>query len=233
MQDLLFHDGTVVTMNAGRSILERTSVAVRDGCIVEVGPAKELRDKYGSARIIDCERKAILPGLVDLHGYLGGSLLKSIGQNLDGGKRRTMLEDLLPAFTDEEWWAADAQLNALERLKMGTTCMLDGYPVDITMLIDSMKASGDKALEEAIGLAKKAGVKAERAMVEGRGHLVSDTILADAKKFRADVIVMGTHGRRGLNRLLMGSDAERVLRESHVPVLLISAKNANHRRVKA
>jgi len=123
MQDLLFHDGTVVTMNAGRSILERTSVAVRDGCIVEVGPAKELRDKYGSARIIDCERKAILPGLVDLHGYLGGSLLKSIGQNLDGGKRRTMLEDLLPAFTDEEWWASDAQLNALERLKMGTTCM--------------------------------------------------------------------------------------------------------------
>ena len=87
------------------------------------GAGQELRDKYGSARIIDCERKAILPGLVDLHGYLGGSLLKSIGQNLDGGKRRTMLEDLLPAFTDEEWWASDAQLNALERLKMGTACM--------------------------------------------------------------------------------------------------------------
>ena len=122
-------------------------------------------------------------------------------------------------------------MNVLDDLALAP--MLDGYPVDITMLIDSMKASGDKALEEAIGLAKKAGVKAERAMVEGRGHLVSDTILADAKKFRADVIVMGTHGRRGLNRLLMGSDAERVLRESHVPVLLISAKNANHRRVKA
>jgi nucleotide-binding universal stress UspA family protein len=122
-------------------------------------------------------------------------------------------------------------VNVLDDLALAP--MLDGYPVDITMLIDSMKASGDKALDEAIGLAQKAGVKAERAMVEGRGHLVSDTILADAKKFRADVIVMGTHGRRGLNRLLMGSDAERVLRESHVPVLLISAKNANHRRVKA
>jgi nucleotide-binding universal stress UspA family protein len=122
-------------------------------------------------------------------------------------------------------------MNVLDDLALAP--MLDGYPVDITMLIDSMKASGDKALDEAIGLAQKAGVNAERAMVEGRGHLVSDTILADAKKFRADVIVMGTHGRRGLNRLLMGSDAERVLRESHVPVLLISAKNANHRRVKA
>jgi nucleotide-binding universal stress UspA family protein len=122
-------------------------------------------------------------------------------------------------------------MNVLDDLALAP--MLDGYPVDITMLIDSMKASGDKALDEAIRLAQKAGVNAERAMVEGRGHLVSDTILADAKKFRADVIVMGTHGRRGLNRLLMGSDAERVLRESHVPVLLISAKNANHRRVKA
>ncbi|MGZ8155556.1 MAG: amidohydrolase family protein [Burkholderiales bacterium] len=123
MQDLLFHDATVVTMDARRSILEHTSVAVRDGRIVEVGPAGELRDRYRSARTIDCTHKAVLPGLVDLHGYLGGSLLKSVGQNLDGGARRTMLEDLLPAFTDEEWWEADAQLNALERLKMGTTCM--------------------------------------------------------------------------------------------------------------
>jgi cytosine/adenosine deaminase-related metal-dependent hydrolase len=64
-----------------------------------------------------------MPGMVDLHGYLGGSLLKSAGQNLSGGARRTMLENLLPDFTDEEWWESDAQLNALERLKMGTTCM--------------------------------------------------------------------------------------------------------------
>ena len=123
MQDLLFHDATVVTMDRERSILTHTSVAIRDGRIIEVGPAKELRNKYDTHRIIDCQHKALLPGLVDLHGYLGGSLLKSVGQNLDGGARRKMLEDLLPDFTDEEWWEADTQLNALERLKMGTTCM--------------------------------------------------------------------------------------------------------------
>ena len=123
MQDLLFHDATVVTMDRERSVREHTSVAIRDGRIVEVGPARDFRDKYHSAKIVDCTRKALLPGLVDLHGYLGGSLLKSVGQNLDGGARRKMLEDLLPAFTDEEWWEADTQLNALERLKMGTTCM--------------------------------------------------------------------------------------------------------------
>ncbi|MGZ5153231.1 MAG: amidohydrolase family protein [Burkholderiales bacterium] len=123
MQDLLLHNGTVVTMDRERRILDETSVAIRDGRIVEVGRAGDLSAKYRSAKTIDCKRKAILPGMVDLHGYLGGSLLKSVGQNLDGGSRRKMLEDLLPAATDEEWWEVETQLSALERLKMGTTCM--------------------------------------------------------------------------------------------------------------
>lgn len=123
MQELLFHDATVITMDRERSILEHTSVAIRDERIVEVGAAAALRSKYPSAKVIDCRHKAVLPGLVDLHGYLGGSLLKSAGQNLSGGARRAMLDNLLPDFTDEEWWEADAQLNALERIKMGTTCM--------------------------------------------------------------------------------------------------------------
>jgi 5-methylthioadenosine/S-adenosylhomocysteine deaminase len=123
MQDLLLHNGTVVTMDRERRILDETSVAVRDGRIIEVGRAADLSAKYRSAKMIDCKRKAILPGMVDLHGYLGGSLLKSIGQNLDGGSRRKMLEDLLTAATDEEWWEVETQLSALERLKMGTTCM--------------------------------------------------------------------------------------------------------------
>ena len=123
MQDLLFHDAAVVTMDRERSILEHTSVAIRDGRIIEVGPAAAMRNRYRSAKTVDCRRKAILPGLVDLHGYLGGSLLKSVGQNLDGGARRKMLEDLLTAATDEDWWEVEAQLNALERIKMGTTWM--------------------------------------------------------------------------------------------------------------
>ncbi|MPZ44110.1 MAG: amidohydrolase family protein [Betaproteobacteria bacterium] len=123
MQELLLHDATVIAMDRSRAILEHTSVAIRDERIVEVGPAATLRDRYRTAQVIDCRRKAVMPGMVDLHGYLGGSLLKSTGQNLSGGVRRTMLENLLPDFTDEAWWQADAQLNALERLKMGTTCM--------------------------------------------------------------------------------------------------------------
>ena len=61
-------------------------------------------------------------------------------------------------------------------------------------------------------------------LVESRGHSVADTILEQARKTKADVIVLGTHGRRGLSRILMGSDAEAVVREARVPVLLVRSQ---------
>ena len=158
MQNLLFHDATVVTMDANRSILEHTSVAVREGRICEVGPATELRARYADAKPIDCSRKALLPGLVDLHGYLGGSLLRSIGQNLGGGARRNKLEDLLTTATDEEWWAVDAQLNALERLKFGTTCMFSMMGGNGTRTDDAVFAQTAARELERVGLRTRIGV---------------------------------------------------------------------------
>jgi nucleotide-binding universal stress UspA family protein len=104
---------------------------------------------------------------------------------------------------------------------------MDGYPVaDMGMLIASMREAGEKALTGAERLAARLDVRADTVLVESRGRAVSDLILDAAKKWRADLIVMGTHGRRGLNRLLLGSDAERVLRETPVPVMLIRAGEA-------
>jgi len=101
----------------------------------------------------------------------------------------------------------------------------DDYPAaDMTVLIKSMKDTGRKALEQAAALASSAGLKAETLMVESRSRYVSDVILDHARAWRADVVVMGTHGRRGLKRLLLGSDAERVLREAPVPVLLVRTR---------
>jgi nucleotide-binding universal stress UspA family protein len=122
-------------------------------------------------------------------------------------------------------------LNVVDELALAP--MIDGYGVtDMTILIDSLKASGQKALDESVAIAQKGGVRAEAAMIEARGHAVSDAILADAKKFGADLIVMGTHGRRGMNRLLLGSDAERVLRDSPVPILLIREQQSKRRRAR-
>ena len=99
---------------------------------------------------------------------------------------------------------------------------LDDYAgVDVSPLIALVKSRGQRGLKEAAAFADRKNVPADTAMVHSRGDFVSEVILKDAKKWRADLIVMGTHGRRGLNRLLLGSDAERVLREAAVPVLLV------------
>jgi nucleotide-binding universal stress UspA family protein len=99
----------------------------------------------------------------------------------------------------------------------------EGYPVNIDEILESSRAEGQKALDDAAKLAAKQDVKADASLVESRGRPVSEVILGEARKWRANVIVMGTHGRRGVNRMLLGSDAERVLREAPVPVLLIRA----------
>ena len=95
-------------------------------------------------------------------------------------------------------------------------------------LLDTLRASGRKTLDLAAALAGKLKIKAEYALLESRGRPVSDVILDEARK-RADLIVMGTHGRRGLNRMLLGSDAERVLRESPVPVLVVRGNEGERR----
>jgi nucleotide-binding universal stress UspA family protein len=84
--------------------------------------------------------------------------------------------------------------------------------------------SGRALLERARQAAKKAGVEAETALHEPVAKRVADTVLGEAKKWRADLIVMGTHGRRGVRRMVLGSDAEQVLRLADVPVLLVRGR---------
>jgi nucleotide-binding universal stress UspA family protein len=113
--------------------------------------------------------------------------------------------------------------------EMAVLPMLYGYPEDINTVIQSMRDAGKKTIEEGSALARKARVQADTAIIDANRLVVSDAILEQAKKFRADLIVMGTHGRRGLNRLLLGSDAERVLRSAEVPVLLVKGNGGERR----
>jgi nucleotide-binding universal stress UspA family protein len=58
-------------------------------------------------------------------------------------------------------------------------------------------------------------------LLESMGGRAADLIVAQANEWGAELIVMGTHGRRGLARVAMGSDAEEVVRSASVPVLLV------------
>ena len=95
---------------------------------------------------------------------------------------------------------------------------------DIGPVLEAMKAGGHRTLERIERNARAAGARAETALVENFGGRVADAIVRQAKRWRADLIVMGTHGRRGVKRALLGSDAELVVRYSPVPVLLIPAR---------
>lgn len=98
------------------------------------------------------------------------------------------------------------------------------YPdggVSIGPIIDSLKAGGRKILQRAGKSAAAAGVRAEVRLVVNFGQRIADGVVKEARRARCDLIAMGTHGRRGVRRALLGSDAELVLRLSQVPVLLI------------
>ena len=90
-------------------------------------------------------------------------------------------------------------------------------------LIDEWQKAGAALLDDAVARARAAGVAAEGAIRSDPGLRVCDLILHEARDAKAGLIVMGTHGRHGFSRLTLGSDAELVLREAPVPVLLVRA----------
>jgi nucleotide-binding universal stress UspA family protein len=87
--------------------------------------------------------------------------------------------------------------------------------------VEEMRARGQKILREAQAFCRKRDIDAEAVLAETMGKRAANAIIDQAKEWPADLIVMGTHGRRGVSRLLMGSDAELVLRSSAVPVMLV------------
>ncbi|MBV9192041.1 MAG: universal stress protein [Betaproteobacteria bacterium] len=90
-------------------------------------------------------------------------------------------------------------------------------------MMAGVKRAGHDILRSAKAAADKAGVKASSVLLETLTGPAADVIVKQAKKSGADLIVLGTHGRRGVRRLVMGSDAEQVVRNAPVPVMLVRA----------
>ena len=107
--------------------------------------------------------------------------------------------------------------------------VISEFPITVEMAdkkeFDKVQKSlfewGQGMLQEARALATSLAVETETQLRDLHGGRVADAIVHEAREAGCDLIVIGTHGRRGLSRALLGSDAERVLRQSHVPVLLV------------
>ncbi|MET3179263.1 UNVERIFIED_ORG: nucleotide-binding universal stress UspA family protein [Variovorax guangxiensis] len=113
--------------------------------------------------------------------------------------------------------------------------VIDDFPMLMEMSnISSFEASlqkmreyGESVLAQALAEATSANVEAQTVLREVTQGRIADIVVDEAGKAGCDLIVMGTHGRRGLSRLALGSDADRVARSSPVPVLLVRAAATN------
>lgn len=97
---------------------------------------------------------------------------------------------------------------------------LSGYEYGANVLKVARDEAG-KILQDAMDVARAAGVPADSCLLEIPGRRLGDVVAEEAQRWEADLVVVGTHGRRGLGRALMGSGAEQVVREAPVPVLVV------------
>jgi nucleotide-binding universal stress UspA family protein len=85
---------------------------------------------------------------------------------------------------------------------------------------------GRRVLEDAEAIAKAAGARVETRLADMPAQRLGETVSDHAKDWKADLIVIGSHGRRGVGRLLLGSGAEQILRLAPVPVLCVRREAA-------
>ncbi|MDD5335483.1 MAG: universal stress protein [Rhodoferax sp.] len=97
------------------------------------------------------------------------------------------------------------------------------YGVYVADVIPRMKEAGEQLLAQAKTRVQEQGVKVDSLLLDSLATRVSEAVIEQAKAWGADLIVIGTHGRRGVGRLLLGSDAEQIVRMASVPVLLVRA----------
>jgi nucleotide-binding universal stress UspA family protein len=111
--------------------------------------------------------------------------------------------------------------------------MFDGIgDFSVVYIDDILRKNAKKVIKKAEMAANKAGVNAESKIVEAIGARVSKYVLEQIDEWPADLVVMGTHGLRGFQRMVMGSDAETIVHNSPIPVMLVKGKVAARRSKK-
>ena len=106
--------------------------------------------------------------------------------------------------------------------EIGSTMYSPEYPPPPDIFAAMLKAGRD-VLDKAAATASATGIEVDTKLIEIKtlGRRVPEVIAEEADAWPADLVVIGTHGRRGLSRMLLGSVAEGIVRVSAKPVLLI------------
>lgn len=121
----------------------------------------------------------------------------------------------------------DTMSLAMQADAVNLAMQADAFAGTVGDMIPLMREGGQKILVSARTQVEAAGVGVDTVLRDGFAARVCGLVIDEAKAWSADLIVIGTHGRRGAARWLLGSDAERILRMSPVPVLLVRARQAS------
>ena len=116
-----------------------------------------------------------------------------------------------------------AELHLIHVVDETPAYMMVETPYPVADLQKAMREAGQKVLAICAATAREAGIEADTkfAVLEVLTQRICDVINEEAKRWPADLIVIGTHGRRGFNHLILGSVAEGVIRFATKPVLVI------------
>jgi nucleotide-binding universal stress UspA family protein len=114
--------------------------------------------------------------------------------------------------------AVDGQIRVLHAVD--ELMYLTGYEYSADLL-EAARAAARQTLDDAQARTKAAGVACDAQLIDDLGPRLGESVARAAREWKADLIVLGTHGRRGFNRLLLGSGAEQVIRLAPAPVMVI------------
>src|SRR5262245_18762014 len=117
-----------------------------------------------------------------------------------------------------------ARLMLLHAIDTASVTVMPEAAIAAAGVFDGLRDAGEQCVAHAMAAAKEAGLAAESLLLDTLNGRVSDLVVEQANKWRADLILIGTHGRRGVSRALLGSDAEQIVRTAPVPVRVVRMK---------
>ncbi len=137
--DLLISDGDILSIK-NREVVNNSSIAVKDGEIIEIGKKEELEEKYRSEKKINASDKIVMPGLINTHTHLGMTLFRGVNDDISGMKWLERAWKIESNLTETDvYWAS--KLGALEFIKTGTTTFSDHY-FNTDKVADVVKETG-------------------------------------------------------------------------------------------
>ncbi|MDQ3321991.1 MAG: amidohydrolase [Acidobacteriota bacterium] len=149
--DLIVQNGTIVTMDASRRVLENGAIAVDKNSIVAVGNAAEINRKYSAKQIIDARGKVVIPGLINAHTHIPMALFRGISDDLD--LQEWLTKFIFPAEAKnvtEDFVRAGTRLGLAEMIRGGTTTYCDMYYFEDAVADETAKAGVRGVLGETI-----------------------------------------------------------------------------------